>query len=333
MMFRRLSHPKYLLSLVLSSLILLLTLSVASASGLAMPGSKGHVVTEIQSYLHQLKYLKSAPTGYYGSMTVEAVKSFQMEHNLKSDGLVGADTLAALKEALSQKKTTVEYSVKQGDTLPGIAENFKTSTASIMAKNNLSSNELSEGQKLQINAGENPVHTVSSRSRFGIIQAIPWSIVNQLWKVGETARIIDLETGKSFQVKRLYGYYHSDTEPLTAQDTATLKEIYGGHWSWSRRAVIVQLRNQYIAASINGMPHGHRSIYNNNFPGQFCTHFLGSRIHLSGRVDKEHQTMVERAAEAELPSSLEYGEETAEPEPGAFSEPLTEKDLRTSSQE
>ncbi len=137
---------------------------------------------------------------------------------------------------------------------------------------------------------------LASRGRTGGIKALPWSIVNQLWNEGETATIIDTETGKSFRVSRLYGYYHADVEPLSKADTEVMMEIYGGKWSWDRRAIVVCLRNMLIAASMNGMPHGYKTIVGNGFPGQFCVHCLGSRTHQSGAVDPEHLAMIERAA-------------------------------------
>lgn len=139
-----------------------------------------------------------------------------------------------------------------------------------------------------------------SRSRPAGIQAVSWTIVNQLWRNGEIARIIDVETGKSFQAKRLYGYYHADVEPLTKEDTRVMKEIYGGKWSWKRRAVVIQVRKLFIAASINGMPHGGQSIVDNDFNGQFCAHFLGSRVHQTGRIDPDHQAMIEKAYKTSL---------------------------------
>lgn len=298
-MLRRLEHSKYLLSFFYGILFLLMFFTSVEAKDM-IPGSKGAQVLEVQRYLYQLKYLKSSPTGYYGSLTVEAVRSFQMEYSLKSDGIIGTDTLSALKEAVNSKRNMVEYIVKPGDKLTGIAEKYRTSVAAIMARNNLTTNEVTDGQRLKIIPGENSPRLVSSRSGRGLVQETPWTIVNQLWKTGEVARIIDVETGKSFQARRFYGYYHADTEPLTAVDSRILLDIYGGHWSWNRRAVIVQIRNQYIAASINGMPHGKQSIYNNQFSGQFCAHFLGSRIHKNGRVDQTHQAMVEQAANVDL---------------------------------
>ncbi len=274
--------------------------SGVNAMGLLLAGSKGIRVAEVQKYLFQLNYLRARPTGFYGKSTKEAVKVFQIEHNLTVDGVVGPITMNALQEAISEHNKLVEYTVIPGDELEGIAVQYKTDVALIMARNNLPDKQIVEGQKLWIPSGKSQGVNQNSRNRPGGIQAIPWSIVNQLWRNGEIAQILDLETGKSFQAKRLYGYYHADVEPLTKEDTKIMKEIYGGKWSWDRRAVVVHVRNLYIAASINGMPHGGESIYNNDFQGQFCAHFLGSRIHQTGGLDQLHQKMIERANGASL---------------------------------
>jgi LysM repeat protein len=280
--------------------------TVAANRVLLMPGTKGSLVSTIQSYLQQLNYFKQNPTGYYGTITMEAVKSFQLEHGLVANGFTDTDTFTAIQQAYTQKNKFTEYTVLPAESLRDVAVKFNTSIAALMVQNQLSGNEIAAGQKLIIPAVGTGNRTGNSRSRTGIIQPVPWSIVDQLWKKCEIARIIDVNTGKSFQVKRLYGYYHADIEPLTKHDTQTLKEIYGGHWSWNRRAVIVQIHNLYLAASINGMPHGGRSIYDNNFPGQFCAHFLGSRVHKGSRVDPEHQAMIDKAADAILPLAPEY---------------------------
>jgi hypothetical protein len=102
-------------------------------------------------------------------------------------------------------------------------------------------------------------------------------------------------SGKTLNVVRRGGHYHADVEPLTKDDTETLRQIYGGSWSWNRRAVIVSIGKQHIAASVNGMPYGGEYVVDNGFPGHFCLHFLGSRIHRTGAVDSQHQAMVKLA--------------------------------------
>ncbi|TMV45670.1 hypothetical protein FE783_28725 [Paenibacillus mesophilus] len=115
--------------------------------------------------------------------------------------------------------------------------------------------------------------------------------------------VFDLETGLSFQAQRRAGSHHADVQPLTRADTAVMKQIYGGKWSWKRRAILVLSDDRPIAASMHGMPHGGDGIPDNGFSGHFCIHFLGSSTHRSGQVDLAHQLMVHKAA-GKLPELL-----------------------------
>jgi peptidoglycan hydrolase-like protein with peptidoglycan-binding domain len=110
--------------------------------------------------------------------------------------------------------------------------------------------------------------------------------------------IKDVRTGKTFQAKRWSGVNHCDTEPLTAADTAIMKSIYGGAWSWNRRPILILYKGHVYAASMNGMPHGTSTIDNNNFNGHFCIHFKNSRTHGTNKVDAAHQKAVAIAAKA-----------------------------------
>lgn len=110
--------------------------------------------------------------------------------------------------------------------------------------------------------------------------------------------IKDVNTGKTFQARRRFGTNHLDSEPLTASDTAIMKSIYGGEWSWNRRAILVLYNGHVYAASMNGMPHGTYGITNNNFDGHFCIHFYKSRTHGTNNVDDAHQKCVSRAMNA-----------------------------------
>jgi peptidoglycan hydrolase-like protein with peptidoglycan-binding domain len=262
-------------------------------------GSKGEQVREIQNYLYQLKYLRTAPTGFYGASTKEAVQSFQLENHLQPDGKVDQYTLEVLEATFNDRNQAVQYIVADGDTLSSIAAKFNSSVAEIIVKNKLHDNQVLEGQTLWIPTGHYP--KIASRGGGRGIQEIPWSLVNQLWNQGEVVKVTDVSSGESFEVKRYGGVYHADVEPLTKQDTQTMLDIYGGHWSWDRRAVIVECHHLYISASMNGMPHGGKTIQGNGFHGQFCIHFLGSRVHASGQVDSTHQSMVEEALNANVP--------------------------------
>lgn len=126
-------------------------------------------------------------------------------------------------------------------------------------------------------------------------EPLKWLDAQKLLERMDSAEVLDIETGKSFMVQRRGGTYHADVQPLTRADTAIMKEIYGGVWSWDRRAVIVTADNRTIAASMNGMPHGQGAL-NNNFPGHFCIHFWGSITHASRAKDLGHHLMISKAA-------------------------------------
>lgn len=137
--------------------------------------------------------------------------------------------------------------------------------------------------------------------RFGV--ATSWWTVTKLWPRGTVATVTDLDTGISYQVKRLGGTNHADSEPLTAADTAKMLQAYSGEWAWTRHAIIVTYGEYRWAASQNGMPHSSKTISDNNFPGHFCIHFKDSMTHGGNQwapspahVDAAHQAAVNRAA-------------------------------------
>nr|WP_275983739.1 hypothetical protein [Paenibacillus hamazuiensis] len=130
--------------------------------------------------------------------------------------------------------------------------------------------------------------------RYG--KLIPWEQAKQIIPNKTKFSVIDAETGLTFNVQRRAGKYHADVQPLTEQDTMIMKQIYGGEWSWRRRAIWVKAGDELLAASMNGMPHGGDGIPGNGFKGHFCIHFQGSATHKSKSVDPAHQLMVHKAA-------------------------------------
>ncbi|MFI8495239.1 hypothetical protein ACIGC1_20415 [Peribacillus butanolivorans] len=127
------------------------------------------------------------------------------------------------------------------------------------------------------------------------IEMLPWEIVNNIIPNKTNFTIIDIETGLSFKVQRRAGSHHADVQPLTKEDTQIMKKIYNNKWSWDRRAIIVLINNQMIAASMHGMPHGAGALQN-GFSGHFCVHFSGSITHRLKNEDLSHKLMVLKAA-------------------------------------
>lgn len=127
------------------------------------------------------------------------------------------------------------------------------------------------------------------------VEMLPWEEVDVLLPKYMKFTVMDVETGRRFRVQRRAGSRHADVQPLTTRDTKIMKEIYGGGWSWRRRAIIIIHNDQWIAASMHGMPHGAGAL-KNNFPGHFCIHFLGSTTHRTNSMDLSHKLMVLKAA-------------------------------------
>ncbi|WP_051317277.1 hypothetical protein [Ectobacillus panaciterrae] len=126
------------------------------------------------------------------------------------------------------------------------------------------------------------------------LEILPWEKVDDIIPNRTIFTIIDVETGLRFKVQRRAGSSHIDAQPLTHKDTRIMKKIFSGDWSWKRRAIVVFVNDQLIAASMHGMPHGAGALQN-GFPGHFCVHFYGSTTHRSHHEDLAHKIMILKA--------------------------------------
>ena len=141
-------------------------------------------------------------------------------------------------------------------------------------------------------------------------ELIDWNTggIQTIFGKGDVAVVTDVKTGISFNVKRWSGGDHADVEPLTAADTAAMCRIYGVSKAqeisdknlYQRHPILVTLKGHSYAASMYGVPHNYPqgdTIANNNFNGQFCIHFVNSRVHKSNKVDSDHQKAIMYAYE------------------------------------
>ncbi|SFD02587.1 N-acetylmuramoyl-L-alanine amidase [Bacillus sp. OV322] len=92
------------------------TLNSADASQL-VKGSRGHHVLQLQKELKYLGYFHSAPTGYYGTITASAVKSFQQDFRIEAVGFVGPRTARKLAD-INMAAHTV-YGEARGESYKG----------------------------------------------------------------------------------------------------------------------------------------------------------------------------------------------------------------------
>ncbi|MCL2216295.1 MAG: SH3 domain-containing protein [Defluviitaleaceae bacterium] len=130
----------------------------------------------------------------------------------------------------------------------------------------------------------------------GTVELIEWSQARNIMTIGTPATVIDVRTGLTWQIASFSNGNHADVETLTAEDTAIMKQAWGGRWCWTPRPVVVIINGRTLAASLNGMPHAGWTRAGNNMNGHVCLHFLGSRTH-NGTVshERDHQAAVQEA--------------------------------------
>ncbi|MDD4079971.1 MAG: peptidoglycan-binding protein [Eubacteriales bacterium] len=225
-------------------------------------GSSGEDVTRLQRELNRIGYLESAYiSGIFDAQTRESVKLYQKAMGLIVDGIAGNDTQHKLFNTVPEDT----YEPGTGGTV--------------------------------------------SPTIYPVEKALWETDVKTFWARGETAILTDVRTKISFRVKRHEGGLHADVEPLTAADTAAMCRVYGVQNAqeileknlYQRRPVWITLKGRSFAASIYGVPHNYPAgdfIPDNNFNGQFCVHFVGSKIHSSGTVDNDHQKAITEAYNA-----------------------------------
>lgn len=245
---------KYLTTFLVScSLFITPVTTLASYLNL---GSQGTDVAKVQIALKDLGYFDYPQiTGYFGTITEQAVKDFQLKEGLNANGIVDKQTF----------------------------------------------------DKLNID-------------NYYIGGALDWfESVQYIFPREQEATVTDVDTGKSFKLKRTFGTNHADVEPLTKEDSQTIKDIWGG-WSWERRAVVVDINGTIIAASMTAFPHAgldnkpvlevvnNRSgdygrgqnldaVKDNGVDGHMDIHFLNSRTHGTNTTQESHQNMVKKAAQ------------------------------------
>jgi len=189
------------------------------------------------------------------------------------------------------------YTVKKGDSLSKISAEYKVSLKDLLAANDLTESSILQiGDRLLL-----PKRVIATKPKAGDQYGEYldwWTEAQYVFPIGKIATVTDFETGVSFQVRRSYGANHADCEPLTAEDTAKAKEVWGG-FSWDTRAVLVQVDERTVAASMSFMPHDIESILDNDFDGHFDIHFKNSTRHKDGKIDNYHQEKIKIAAGVE----------------------------------
>ena len=295
MRFRNGKKSRFTLLAIICLCMTMLTSSIPAIAsddaGNLSWGSSGEAVKSLQADLSILGYNTQSVDGIFGGNTYNAVLAFQRAEGLDADGIVGTNT----RTALSKEIDNATYTLQWGDSLEAVALQYGTTVPAIRDLNGITSWILPPGLRLLIPGRMISAEPSRGGSRYGEMVDW-WTVASKGFAIGDVATITDLDTGLQYRVVRKGGTNHADCQPLTAADTAKMLKAYGGEWSWTRHAVLVSVNGHVYAASQNAMPHGGQSIWDNNFPGHFCIHFLNSRTHGTNRVDPAHQAAVRKAA-------------------------------------
>ncbi|QDP39498.1 LysM peptidoglycan-binding domain-containing protein [Radiobacillus deserti] len=228
------------------------------------------------------------------------IDDIRIANGLTSDNLRVGQALTipnGLNASAQGETNTITYrthTVQAGDNIWNLSTRYGIPQQELLRANNLTSTSmLSIGQTLKI-----PVHHIATKpvvsDRHGEYLDW-WTEAQYVFPIGKNAKVTDFVTGKSFMIKRTIGANHADSETLTVTDSNTAKSIWG-EYSWTPRAVILEVDGRKLAASMSFMPHDQDYVKNNGISGHFDVYFGNSIRHVDGKPDSSHQAQVEKAA-------------------------------------
>jgi peptidoglycan DL-endopeptidase LytF len=193
---------------------------------------------------------------------------------------------------------TIEYvthKIESGDNMWALSVKYGVPQRELLKVNGLTeSSSLSIGQIINVPVHHIPVKETVSANHGEYVDW--WSEAQYLFPISKVVKVTDFKTGRSFMVKRTIGANHADCEPLTAQDASIMKEVWGGTYSWDKRAVIIHVDDRKLAASMTSFPHGIQYITDNGFDGHFDIHFKNSTTHKDGLITASHQSQIKVSA-------------------------------------
>ena len=257
------------------------TTSGVTLSRTLRKGCTGEDVKLLQQLLQNLKYYTGAISGTYNDATVVAVKAFQLNNGLSSDGVAGtktytsllsgsaraadepaitpAPTYASLKlNAKGAAVTTLQTALMNLGYKATVTGTYTTETREAVAEFQLRNNLVSDGiagsgtQQVLYGGSAKDASTplppleegagIIDGPSISEVKLLHWyDTVKPSMKSGQNILVFDPATKRSWTL-RLYALgHHADSEPLTLRDTQIMNVAYGNKTTWTPKPVFVRL--------------------------------------------------------------------------------------------
>ena len=196
-------------------------------------GDKGNNVGELQKKLKSLLYYGNDINEIFDKTTLTAVKSFQYNNKITTDGIVGNNTWFLINAYYSVqedcKKVNYEYYiVKPGDTLYSIANKNNISVEELKSLNNKNDNIINVGEKLKIYPNINQYIVKAGDTLYSIAKKLNISI-QELKKINNLISD-NIVIGQILKLNQALGDYYIVKENDTLYSIAnnfktTLEEL------------------------------------------------------------------------------------------------------------
>ncbi len=206
-------------------------------------GTRGEDVAAAQRRLISLKYLSGAADGIFGPATALAVRSFQESNSLKQDGIVGSLTWAKLHSGNAVAKDNISIIPP---VVPGTNNNNQ---------NNVQPPAFTapRAKEVRFALWDNEVRAHSRK--------LPDVIV------------YDFLSGGHYNVNVFSNGNHAEAEPVTREDTETMRKLLGKD-NWTPRPVWIMFSDGRVyMASTHSRGHEVDHNPNNGLSGHICIHY------------------------------------------------------------
>ncbi|WP_207652892.1 peptidoglycan-binding domain-containing protein [Anaeromicrobium sediminis] len=273
---------KLLQTLVVGSIISSMTITSFGATynfskSVYKKGQRSQEVRVLQESLKNAGVFSANPTGYYGSITYNSVKSFQRKHGLTADGIVGKQTITKLNSLSLFNSKSAEIKTPQ--------PNISRGTSS-----------RSYGQKLDWwTQVKGPI--LNPGDTFTVRDLYTGKTFNLKYTVGTNHSDVEaLTVADTNTIKSIWGGFSWARRPVLVYKNG--KTIAASMNAMPHAGKDNQPAGKFIANRSGGFGYGANLDYvkNNGMDGVMCLHFYNSKTHGSKKLDSKHQSAVNKAS-------------------------------------